>query len=108
MRAYWPLADGGFAAANAVGVWRWHPGAVELARVALPNGVDPAAVLSLSPDVRQALVGPPPSTAFVDLASGTKITGPNWTNATAFWVPGGAFGIVFSGPPPMSMIVRLR
>lgn len=108
MRASWPLADGGFAAANPAGVWRWRPGAVALEQVALPNGVDPGAILALSPDLRQALVGPPPSTAFVDLASGTKIAGPSWTNATAFWVPGGAFGIVFSGPPPMSMIVRLR
>lgn len=108
MRAYWPLADGGFAAANPAGVWRWRPGAVELEPVALPNGVDPGAILALSPDLRQALVGPPGSTAFADLASGTKIPGPDWTNATAFWVPGGAYGIVFSGPPPTSMIVRLR
>lgn len=73
----------------------------------MPDGVDPAAILALSPDLRQALVGPP-STAFVDLASGTRIGGPDWANATAFWVPGGAYGIVFGGPPPMSMIVRLR
>jgi hypothetical protein len=108
MRGSWPLADGGFAAANPAGVWRWRPGAVALEPVALPNGIDPGAILALSADLRQALVGPPPSTAFVDLVSGTKIAGPNRTNATAFWVSGGAFGIVFSGPPPTAMIVRLR
>lgn len=107
MRGSWPLADGGFAAANAQGVWRWRPGAVNLEPVTLPDGIDPAAILALSPDLRQALVGPPFS-AFVDLASGTRIAGPDWANATAFWVPGGAYGIVFGGPPPMSMIVRLR
>ena len=108
MHGYWPLADGGFAAADAAGLWRLRPGAVELARVALPSGVDPGAILGVSSDLRQALVGSAGPTAFVDLASGTKIAGPGWTNATAFWIPGAAYGIVFGGPPPTSMIVRLR
>lgn len=108
MHGYWPLADGGFAAADAAGLWRWRPGVVKLTRVALPNGVDPGAILGVSSDLRQALAGSAGSTAFVDLASGTKIAGPDWTLATAFWIPGGAYGIVFGGPPPMSMIVRLR
>ena len=108
IRGYWPLADGGFAAADAAGLWRWRPGAIELARVALSSDVDPGAIVSVSSDLRQALVGSAGSTAFVDLASGTRIAGPGWTNATAFWIPGGAYGIVFDGPPPTSMIVRLR
>ena len=76
MRGSWPLADGGFAAANPAGVWRWRPGAVALEQVALSSDVDPGAIVSVSSDLRQALVGSAGSTAFVDLASGTRIAGP--------------------------------
>jgi hypothetical protein len=112
-QGWWPLDDGSYVILDGGNLVRLDPFSGDMAVLLLPGGVDPAQVLSVSPDgalVAAWSIGHTGAVRFFALRGGPPDIDTFWTfgsDAAVTWARDGNFALVADGPPTTQTMVRV-